>query len=89
MINDEEFITAILQHRFERKPSWLLSMMGPFVKAYLKFKWAKLNSVEAIQLEVKKYLQKTLSHTTKGVTYSGLEKLGKDTAYLFVSYNFV
>lgn len=55
LINDEEFITAILDHRFERQPSWLKMMMGPFVKAYLKFKWAKLTSVDAIQLEVKKY----------------------------------
>lgn len=85
LINDEEFITAILEHRFERQPSWLKTMMGPFVKAYLKFKWAKLTSVDAIQLEVKKYLEKTLEHTTKGVTYSGLNKLDKNTAYLFVS----
>ncbi|KOO12541.1 acyltransferase, partial [Vibrio xuii] len=34
---------------------------------------------------VKKYLDQTLSSTTKGVTYSGLDKLNKDTAYLFVS----
>jgi len=85
LINDEEFITAILNHRFERQPSWLKTMMGPFVKAYLKFKWAKLTSVEKIQLEVKKYLQQTLEHTTKGVTYTGLDKLDKDGAYLFVS----
>ncbi|EKO3367160.1 1-acyl-sn-glycerol-3-phosphate acyltransferase [Vibrio fluvialis] len=85
LINDEEFIAAILQHRFERQPSWLKSLMGPFVKAYLKFKWAKLTSVEAIQLEVKKYLDQTLEHTTRGVTYSGLNQLDKNTAYLFVS----
>ncbi|MCG6405844.1 1-acyl-sn-glycerol-3-phosphate acyltransferase [Vibrio fluvialis] len=85
LINDEEFIAAILQHRFERQPSWLKSLMGPFVKAYLKFKWAKLTSVEAIQLEVKKYLDQTLEHTTGGVTYSGLNQLDKNTAYLFVS----
>ncbi|EPS3420009.1 1-acyl-sn-glycerol-3-phosphate acyltransferase [Vibrio fluvialis] len=85
LINDEEFIAAILQHRFERQPSWLKSLMGPFVKAYLKFKWVKLTSVEAIQLEVKKYLDQTLEHTTRGVTYSGLNQLDKNTAYLFVS----
>ncbi len=85
LINDEEFITAIIDHRFERQPSWLKAMMGPFVKVYLKFKWAKFTSVDAIQFEVKKYLEKALEHTTKGVTYSGLSKLDKNTAYLFVS----
>ncbi|GAL31914.1 hypothetical protein JCM19240_5345 [Vibrio maritimus] len=39
---------------------------------YLKFKWAKLDSVEAIQLEVKKYLEQTLDATTQGVTYQAL-----------------
>ena len=85
LINDEEFIAAILQHRFERQPAWLQSLMGPFVKAYLKFKWAKLKSVDVIQREVKKYLDQTLEHTTHGVTYSGLDKLDKSTSYLFIS----
>lgn len=85
LINDEEFISAILQHRFARQPAWLKPLMGPIVKIYLKFKWAKLTSVEAIQLEVKKYLDQTLAHTTQGVTYSGLDKLDKNTSYLFIS----
>ncbi len=85
LLNDEEFITAIIDHRFEQQPKWLKSMMGPFVKAYLKFKWAKLTSVDAIQFEVKKYLEQMLEHTTKGVTYTGLNKLDKNAAYLFVS----
>ncbi|CAH0537511.1 1-acyl-sn-glycerol-3-phosphate acyltransferase [Vibrio marisflavi] len=85
LINDEEFINAILQHRFSNHAKWFTTLMTPFVKIYLKIKWAKLNSVEAIQLEVKKYLEATLDSTTDGVTYSGLEKLDKDSAYLFVS----
>ncbi|MGY3571318.1 1-acyl-sn-glycerol-3-phosphate acyltransferase [Vibrio paucivorans] len=85
LINDEEFISAILQHRFSNHAPWFKAVMSPFVKAYLKFKWAKLTSVEAIQMEVKKYLTKTLETTTNGVTYTGLDKLDKSTAYLFVS----
>ncbi|MCL9780617.1 1-acyl-sn-glycerol-3-phosphate acyltransferase [Vibrio sp. S4M6] len=85
LINDEEFIDAILQHRFSNHAKWFKALMAPFVKIYLKLKWAKLNSVESIQLEVKKYLEATLDSTTDGLTYSGLEKLDKETAYLFVS----
>ncbi|KII76606.1 1-acyl-sn-glycerol-3-phosphate acyltransferase [Vibrio renipiscarius] len=85
LIQDEEFISAILQHRFSNHAAWFKTLMAPMVKVYLKFKWAKLNSIEAIQLEVKKYLQQTLNSTTQGVTYSGLEKLDHNTAYLFVS----
>lgn len=85
LINDEEFISAILQHRFANHAGWFKVLMSPIVKVYLKMKWSKLNSVEAIQMEVKKYLEQTLNSTTKGVTYSGLDKLDKQTSYLFVS----
>ncbi len=85
LINDDEFIDAILQHRFSNHASWFKTIMSPLVKVYLKFKWAKFDSVEAIQLEVKKYLTRTLDTTTNGVTFKGLEKLDKNTSYLFVS----
>ncbi|WP_260262129.1 1-acyl-sn-glycerol-3-phosphate acyltransferase [Vibrio intestinalis] len=85
LIQDDEFIDAILQHRFSNHAPWFKAMMTPLVKVNLKFKWSKLNSVEAIQLEVKKYLQQTLDSTTRGVVYSGLDKLNKQTSYLFVS----
>ncbi|MCY9803648.1 1-acyl-sn-glycerol-3-phosphate acyltransferase [Vibrio scophthalmi] len=85
LIQDEEFISAILQHRFSNHAPWFKTLMAPLVKVYLKFKWSKLNSIEAIQLEVKKYLHQTLNNTTQGVTYTGLEKLDPQSAYLFVS----
>ncbi len=85
LINDDEFISAIVKHRFSTKAAWIRSLVTPFVKIYLKLKWAKLTSVDAIQNEVKKYLEHTLESTTKGVTYTGLDKLDKNTSYLFIS----
>ena len=85
LVNDEEFIRAILQHRFSNHAGWFKALMSPIVKIYLKMKWSKLNSVDTIQQEVKKYLDQTLETTTHGVTYSGLEKLDQQHAYLFVS----
>ncbi|GAK87578.1 hypothetical protein JCM19238_5188 [Vibrio ponticus] len=85
LIQDDEFIAAILQHRFANHAPWFKALMTPLVKVYLKYKWSKLNTTESIQLEVKKYLQQTLASTTQGVTFSGLENLDKQTAYLFVS----
>lgn len=85
LINDDEFIDAILHHRFSNHASWFKTVMSPMVKVYLKYKWAKYTSVEAIQIEVEKYLSKALKETTQGVSYSGLDKLDKSTAYLFIS----
>ncbi|CAM3746184.1 Acyltransferase [Vibrio aerogenes CECT 7868] len=85
LIQDDEFIHAIVEHRFDRHSGWVKALFSPLVKIYLRVKWAKLNSVEAIQLEVKKYLEQTLKSTSRGVTYSGLDKLDKNQSYLFVS----
>lgn len=85
LIQDEEFISAILHHRFSNHAAWFKTLMAPLVRVYLKFKWSKLNSIEAIQLEVKKYLKQTVNNTTQGVTYTGLDKLDPQCAYLFIS----
>ncbi len=85
LIHDQEFITAIVNHKYESKPLFFRKLMSPIVRVYLKMKWSKLNSVEAIQLEVKKYMTDMLHRTTDGVVYSGLEKLDQNTSYLFVS----
>ncbi|EHV9834858.1 1-acyl-sn-glycerol-3-phosphate acyltransferase [Vibrio vulnificus] len=84
LVQDDEFISAILQHRYANSSSWFRGLVAPFLKFYLKRKWNKLDSVEAIQLVVKKYLEQTLKTTTDGVNYTGLEKLDKDSAYLFI-----
>ena len=56
LINDEEFINAILEHRFSNHATWFKTLMSPVLRVYLKVKWSKYRSVDAIQLEVKKYL---------------------------------
>ena len=85
LIQDEEFVCAIVKHRFSNKSKWQRALLTPIVRWYLKFKWAKLTSVEAIQLEVKKYLEQTLEATTKGVQFEGLSNLDKNQSYLFIS----
>lgn len=85
LIQDDEFISAILQHRFPQRSPWFKGLVKPFLRLYLKRKWRTLDSVEAIQLVVKRYLEDTLESTTDGVTYSGLDKLDRNSAYLFVS----
>ena len=85
LINDEEFISAILHYRFSNHASWFKALLSPILRVYLKMKWSKLTSVESIQIEVKKYLRDTLAKTTNGVTYTGVESLDASQAYLFIS----
>ncbi|CAH0530050.1 1-acyl-sn-glycerol-3-phosphate acyltransferase [Vibrio hippocampi] len=85
LINDDEFINAIVNYRFANLAPWLRNMTSPLVKVYLKFKWAKLDSVDAVQQEVEKYLKQTLDATATEVVFKGLDKLDPSSPYLFVS----
>ncbi|MDV7103435.1 1-acyl-sn-glycerol-3-phosphate acyltransferase [Vibrio sp. TH_r3] len=85
LIRDQEFVNAILKHRFSSKPAWLRQCLGPIVKLYLKRKWGKLRTVEDVQLEMEKYLTQALKDTTDGVDFEGLESLNPSKTYLFIS----
>ncbi len=85
LINDDDFLRAIIDHRYQQKSLWFRRCIVPVLRLYLKMKWRKLDSVAAIQQEVKKFLEHTLEQTTDGVEYRGLEKLDKEQSYLFIS----
>lgn len=85
LIADDEFIQAILHYRFPHLSGpfgWLLS---PMVKFALKRRWAKLNSVHAVQKQVASFMDRMIDSTTNKITVSGLENLTASQAYLFVS----
>ncbi|WP_417705291.1 lysophospholipid acyltransferase family protein [Rheinheimera aquimaris] len=85
LIADDEFIQAILHYRFPHLSGpfgWLLS---PLVKFALKRRWAKLNTVHAVQKQVAGFMDRMIDSTTNKVTVSGIEQLQQDKAYLFIS----
>jgi 1-acyl-sn-glycerol-3-phosphate acyltransferase len=85
LIADDEFIQAILHYRFPHLSGpfgWLLS---PVVKFALKRRWAKLNTVLAVQKQVARFMDRMIDSTTNRVTVSGVEQLTPGKAYLFVS----
>ncbi|MCB5211980.1 1-acyl-sn-glycerol-3-phosphate acyltransferase [Rheinheimera aquimaris] len=85
LIADDEFIQAILHYRFPHLSGpfgWLLS---PLVKFALKRRWAKLNTVHAVQKQVAGFMDRMIDNTTNKVTVSGIEQLQQDKAYLFIS----
>lgn len=85
LCQDTSLIRGLLKFRFGRFASHFEGILVPLAKAYLRFKIRNINTVEAIQNHVAAYVARTIQKTTQGVTYSGLEHLNKDIAYLFVS----
>lgn len=85
LINDDLFINAVIKYRFpafSSKFAWLLRVA---IKLWLKRKWAKYHNVHDLQLGIAKIMDKMISETTSGVTYSGLDQLDREKNYLFIS----
>lgn len=85
LINDDEFINAILEYRhpfLAKMFSWLFS---PFVRYKLRHTLSKIKTIHDVQLHVADYLNRSIEETTNGIEHSGLDKLDKNQAYLFIS----
>ncbi|MCF2856636.1 1-acyl-sn-glycerol-3-phosphate acyltransferase [Pseudoalteromonas sp. SMS1] len=85
LLADEQFLDVIAEHNLPKWVSSCSKVSRPLVRARLKLKWRTVNNVEAVQNEVATYLSMLIERTTDKVTYSGLEQLDKDSAYLFIS----
>lgn len=85
LINDEEFITAILKYRFPHFSGLAGWLLKPVLRQYLRSKWSKVKTVRDVQLHVASYMESMIKNTSDGLTTSGLNKLDPNQSYLFVS----
>lgn len=85
LINDAEFLDTIASLKL---PNWLKpvrSFFRPLVKKRLLHEVSGVDSVFAFQQRIEYYMGKMLEKTITHLTISGLEKLDKNRAYLFMS----
>ncbi|GAB3521414.1 1-acyl-sn-glycerol-3-phosphate acyltransferase [Photobacterium alginatilyticum] len=85
LVNDKEFISAILNYRFPQLSGVLGWLLIPLIKRFLIKKWSSVKTVEDVQFQVAKYMNATIDHSCDGVTNSGMEKLDPNQSYLFIS----
>ncbi|OCH17151.1 1-acyl-sn-glycerol-3-phosphate acyltransferase [Aliivibrio logei] len=85
LISDDEFINAILHYKFPSASKILFWFLAPLIRCKLRRSLSKIKTVEDVQLQVATYLNKTVKNTTDGITYSGIDKLDSNKAYLFIS----
>ncbi|ATF10153.1 1-acyl-sn-glycerol-3-phosphate acyltransferase [Candidatus Enterovibrio altilux] len=85
LVNDEEFITAILKYRFPRLTCVVGWLAKPILKQCLRIKWGKIMTVRDVQLHVAKYMESMIKNTSEGLSTSGLDSLDPNQSYLFVS----
>lgn len=85
VINNDEFIDAIISFRFSKIASFAGFLLKPLLRRYFLYKWGSINSIDEMQQVVGGYMEHMVASTTTKFTYSGLENLDPTQNYLFVS----
>lgn len=85
MLADPELTDAVTRLKFPALHGWLGWLLKPLVRMKLAQQLADIVDVKSFQSVVAKYMEGMVNTRVKSLTVSGLEKLDKHTAYLFIS----
>lgn len=84
LIDDDEFISAIIDLRRKKRSRLLKALAYPFVRQKLRRKLKKVENIHDIQIMVKDFIDRMLSETSTSLTITGLDRLSPQKSYLFV-----
>ena len=85
LLQDREFLKAVVRFRFPCLPQWAVAAMVPFARCYLSRQARDIATVHDLQLLVEGYVARMVQETTQGVTISGEHHLDTNKAHLFIS----
>ncbi|MBJ7539559.1 1-acyl-sn-glycerol-3-phosphate acyltransferase [Marinomonas transparens] len=85
LVETPDFINTIIGFRFAQWPKFLQAPLAFCVKLVLKRQISKISNVHDFQMIVANYMERMIKTTTSSVEYRGIEKLDKETGYLFLS----
>jgi len=85
VVNDNEFRLAIARLKYPRITSMIPGIVARVVGYYVKKEAKGIDSVEQLQMIVRRYIDKMLIATSSYVTSSGIERLDPKKSYLFIS----
>lgn len=85
MLKDPELADAVARLKFPKLHGLLGWLLKPLVRAKLSQQLAGIQDVKGFQQVVEQYMAGMMRTRVKALTVSGLDKLDKHTAYLFIS----
>lgn len=85
LLTNPELADAVARLKFPRATGPLGWLLRPIVQRVMRRQMRGVNSVLGFQEVVKGYMQQMIGATTTALTTSGLDRLDRDSAYLFVS----
>lgn len=85
VINNDEFLEAIISFRFSKQAKFFGFLLKPLLRRYFSYKWGSISCIDEMQKVMGNYLLHMIDSTTTKFSYSGLEHLDASKNYLFVS----
>lgn len=82
---NREFIDTLLSIKYPKIFRWAPWLMRPVISRALRHAFKKMRTVQDLHDSMRANLENLLTDIGTKVTVSGLDKLNKDTAYLFIS----
>lgn len=85
VVHDKEFRLAIARLQYPKVTSLIPGIVARVVGYYVKREAKGIDSVEKLQLIVRRYIDKMLAATSSKVISTGIERLDPEKSYLFIS----
>jgi len=85
LINNKELQLSLTKLLFPRLYNYLSFILRILIKLKLKYTTNNINTIHKLQYYIKPYLINNLFSTTSNITFSGIDKLDNNKAYLFIS----
>lgn len=85
LTNNPTLLDMLVRFRFPRLAGPLGWLLRPLIAWRLQRECAGIDSVAKVQDKVEPFVDRTIEKATDGVTYSGLEQVPPDKAYLLIA----
>lgn len=85
LLDDREFMSAVVKYRFPTGSRLFPGALRWFSARLLARRVAHMDTVDDFQESLESWFDRMIARTTSGFSWSGLEGLRRDRAYLFVS----
>lgn len=85
LLKDRQLLQALAQHQYPTMTNLMGPLMPLLTRLGLKLKLRGIDDVNGFQKAIEPFLTRVIQASTENVSFSGLESLSKDQAYLYLS----
>jgi 1-acyl-sn-glycerol-3-phosphate acyltransferase len=85
LLQDDEFLGAIASLKFERAARFAPRLLRSLTRCFLKLELRKVEDVHAMQVVIKRYMDKMIEDSSGGFSVSGLADLAPGQPQLYMS----